>query len=64
MSGHGIHDLERSSFPVLNESFLVDSAYEYVKELGQGQSNSFSLPPSQLVPFESSPASSGSARSR
>lgn len=31
-----IHSLERTSFPVLNEQFLVDKNYEYVKELGQG----------------------------
>ena len=31
-----IHSLARHAFPVLNESFLVDSTFEYVKELGQG----------------------------
>lgn len=33
-----IHSLPRHAFPVLNESFLVDATYDYVKELGQGQS--------------------------
>ncbi|KAL8279460.1 hypothetical protein RQP46_008022 [Phenoliferia psychrophenolica] len=31
-----IHTLDRSTFPVLSEPFLVDSNYEFVKELGQG----------------------------
>lgn len=31
-----IHSLARHAFPVLNEQFLVDSTFEYVKELGQG----------------------------
>ncbi|KAI5478903.1 hypothetical protein MNV49_004537 [Pseudohyphozyma bogoriensis] len=31
-----IHHLPRHAFPVLTEQFLVDSAYDYVKELGQG----------------------------
>lgn len=36
MAPSSIHTLERHAFPVLNEQFLVDKTYEYVKELGQG----------------------------
>ncbi|KAK4700414.1 hypothetical protein P7C70_g5833, partial [Phenoliferia sp. Uapishka_3] len=36
MSQRSIHTLDRSTFPVLSEPFLVDSNYEFVKELGQG----------------------------
>lgn len=43
-----IHTLERASFPVLNEPFLVDKNYEYVKELGQGKSS----PPPLLIIIE------------
>ncbi|KDE09325.1 CMGC/MAPK protein kinase [Microbotryum lychnidis-dioicae p1A1 Lamole] len=31
-----VHRVQRHAFPVLSESFLVDSTYEFVKELGQG----------------------------
>ncbi|KAM0750090.1 CMGC/MAPK/ERK protein kinase [Meredithblackwellia eburnea MCA 4105] len=31
-----IHQLDRVQFPVLNEPFLVDANYQFVKELGQG----------------------------
>ncbi|GAA5962348.1 hypothetical protein JCM3765_002950 [Sporobolomyces pararoseus] len=31
-----IHSVPRVAFPVLSEPFLVDSNYEFVKELGQG----------------------------
>ncbi|KAM0791562.1 hypothetical protein ACM66B_006009 [Microbotryomycetes sp. NB124-2] len=31
-----VHRVDRHRFPVLNEEFLVDSSYEFVKELGQG----------------------------
>ncbi|GAA5920520.1 hypothetical protein JCM1841_003462 [Sporobolomyces salmonicolor] len=31
-----IHHVPRHAFPVLSEPFLVDSNYEFVKELGQG----------------------------
>ncbi|KAK4047134.1 mitogen activated protein kinase 2 [Microbotryomycetes sp. JL201] len=31
-----VHRVDRHRFPVLNEEFLVDSTYEFVKELGQG----------------------------
>lgn len=36
-----IHNIARTTFPVLAEPFLVDQNYEFVKELGQG-----ALPPS------------------
>lgn len=32
-----IHSVPRVAFPVLSEPFLVDSNYEFVKELGQGE---------------------------
>lgn len=31
-----IHNIARTTFPVLAEPFLVDQNYEFVKELGQG----------------------------
>lgn len=31
-----IHNIARTTFPVLAEPFLVDHNYEFVKELGQG----------------------------
>lgn len=33
-----IHNIARHQFPVLAEPFLVDHNYDFVKELGQGQS--------------------------
>lgn len=33
----GIHAMPRHEFPVLNEQFLVDVNYDFVKELGQGK---------------------------
>ncbi|CEQ39597.1 SPOSA6832_01130 [Sporobolomyces salmonicolor] len=38
-----IHHVPRHAFPVLSEPFLVDSNYEFVKELGQGQYQLMSL---------------------
>lgn len=32
-----IHRVNRHKFPVLQEEFLVDSNYSFVKELGQGE---------------------------
>lgn len=36
-----IHTLERHTFPVLSEQFLVDKTYDFIKELGQGQFMSY-----------------------
>jgi hypothetical protein len=36
-----IHTLERHTFPVLSEQFLVDKTYDFIKELGQGQYMSY-----------------------
>ena len=33
-----IHNIARHQFPLLAEPFLVDHNYDFVKELGQGQS--------------------------
>ena len=32
-----IHALHRTAFPVAGETFLVDSSFEFTKELGQGE---------------------------
>jgi len=37
-----IHSVPRVAFPVLSEPFLVDSNYEFVKELGQGKEELYS----------------------
>ena len=47
----------RHAFPVLNESFLVDSNYDYVKELGQGTLTALHLPCTPLRPPRPRPRS-------